>query len=230
MSSAARAVANKQNSKNSTGPNTPEGKRTSSLNAVRHGLTSQLVVLPTEDQAAYETFRASLFEDLKPQGTVETMLAQTVCDTEWRLERARRTETNILALVHHEELPSHITAIENPEERQAMTEAYGWNKYERTLRNLQLHESRLQRTLSKTLDEFHALQDRRKQEADDLMNEATNTKIHHIYNKLPFDPAALGFVFTNEQIDAELKRRHIAQQPHKPFSFEPKRPDPINMF
>jgi hypothetical protein len=49
MSSPLNAVqleANRRNAQQSTGPRTEIGKKTSSLNALRHGPTSRIVVLP----------------------------------------------------------------------------------------------------------------------------------------------------------------------------------------
>jgi len=55
---ATNAAAVKANAKSTTGkptgPRTAAGKQRSSLNALRHGLTGHIVVLPTEDQAAYQ--------------------------------------------------------------------------------------------------------------------------------------------------------------------------------
>ena len=59
MSSPSQSLANHENAQLSTGPRTPDGKRASSLNAIRHGLTSQLLALPGEDQAPHEAFRAN---------------------------------------------------------------------------------------------------------------------------------------------------------------------------
>jgi len=42
-----RAAVNKANAQHSTGPRTEAGKQRSKLNAFRHGLTGQTVVLPT---------------------------------------------------------------------------------------------------------------------------------------------------------------------------------------
>src|ERR1700746_978655 len=87
----------------STGPKTPEGKRKASLNALRHGLTGRVVVLPSEDMNAYHAFCNELMKDLAPEGPLETQFAQTFCDTQRRLNRARSTEESMLALGHYEE-------------------------------------------------------------------------------------------------------------------------------
>ena len=49
-----RAAVNRANAEKSTGPRTEAGKQRSALNALRHGLTGQTVVLPTEDHSAYQ--------------------------------------------------------------------------------------------------------------------------------------------------------------------------------
>ena len=54
MSTPNRAEINRENAQHSTGPKTEAGKKQSSLNALRHGLTGQIVVMPTEDLAAYQ--------------------------------------------------------------------------------------------------------------------------------------------------------------------------------
>ena len=46
------ASINRENAQHSTGPKTEAGKQKSSLNALRHGLTGQTVVMPAEDLAA----------------------------------------------------------------------------------------------------------------------------------------------------------------------------------
>lgn len=43
-----RAEINRTNAQNSTGPKTEAGKQRSSLNALRHGLTGQIVVMPAK--------------------------------------------------------------------------------------------------------------------------------------------------------------------------------------
>jgi len=70
-----RAAINKANAQHSTGPRTAAGKQRSSLNAWRHGLTGQTVVLPTEDHSAYERHSQSFLDEYHPQGATETQLA-----------------------------------------------------------------------------------------------------------------------------------------------------------
>jgi len=53
MTTAARVGAKRKNSLKSTGPKTPEGRATSSKNALRHGLLSREVALPGEDEKAF---------------------------------------------------------------------------------------------------------------------------------------------------------------------------------
>jgi len=58
-----RNATNRANAQKSTGPKSDAGKKRSSLNALRHGLTGQ-VVLPTEEPSAYKLFAAGMLKDL----------------------------------------------------------------------------------------------------------------------------------------------------------------------
>src|SRR6185295_7354718 len=89
---------NIENSKKSTGPRTDAGKKRSSLNALRHGLTGQVVVLPHEDIAAYKAFTAEIIATFEPDNAHERQLAQLYADTHWRINRAGAIEDNMLAL------------------------------------------------------------------------------------------------------------------------------------
>src|ERR1700693_4082640 len=91
-----RAVINRANSQHSTGPRTEAGKQRSSLNALRHGLTSRIVVMPTEDLEAYESHKKSFTDEYNPQGATEAHLVQSLAHTSWRLNRVAAIEANIL--------------------------------------------------------------------------------------------------------------------------------------
>jgi hypothetical protein len=81
----------------STGPRSPEGKERSSLNALKHGLRSQRPVLPGEDAAEWDAFRAAILRDLGPGTTLEEELAERVALQLWRLRRAARYEAEVAA-------------------------------------------------------------------------------------------------------------------------------------
>ena len=53
MATTAQVLANRENSKFSTSPRTPEGKAASSPNAKTHGLSAVDPVLPHEDRNEY---------------------------------------------------------------------------------------------------------------------------------------------------------------------------------
>ena len=62
-----RADANRRNAARSTGPRTAQGKARSRFNAITHGLTAFTVVLPGEDQDAYQQRLDDWTDDLQPQ-------------------------------------------------------------------------------------------------------------------------------------------------------------------
>jgi hypothetical protein len=67
MSSLKQIAANRRNALKSTGPTTPEGKRRSRCNAVRHGLTAETVIAALEDCEDYEAFQAAVISDYDAQ-------------------------------------------------------------------------------------------------------------------------------------------------------------------
>src|SRR4051794_1590023 len=82
-------------SNQSTGPRTEEGKARSAQNATKHGLRSERPVLPTEDAAAWDAFRADVVSTLEPANTMERKLAERVALQMWRQDRAARYEVEV---------------------------------------------------------------------------------------------------------------------------------------
>src|SRR5438270_8422824 len=92
MSSPAQILANQTNSLASTGPRTAAGKAVVSQNALKFGLTSQQVVLPHEDPAAFEALHAGLLNQLKPANDAEHLWVDNGAVAEWRVRRVERTQ------------------------------------------------------------------------------------------------------------------------------------------
>ena len=67
---------NRLNAKKSTGPITAEGKAQSSLNGIKHGLYSNVRILPDESAEEFTEFRRFLMEDMKPDGAMQVLFAE----------------------------------------------------------------------------------------------------------------------------------------------------------
>ena len=95
MTSEKQAQANRRNALKSTGPKTPEGKAAVRLNANKHGLRSQEVLLPGEDEEALKELDENLRAELQPLGELENLLVDGIIAAHWRLRRLRRVEAGI---------------------------------------------------------------------------------------------------------------------------------------
>ena len=93
MATALQLAANRRNAKKSTGPRSAAGKKRSSLNHLRHGMTAETVVLPHESAGDYDEIRGALMKDYEPATSQETMLVDQIAAGYWRTIRARRFET-----------------------------------------------------------------------------------------------------------------------------------------
>ena len=203
-----------QHQSKSTGPRTEEGKRKSALNATRHGLTARTVVMPYEDMEAYHTFCKELFEDLAPETPLERQYAQTFCDTQWRLNRARSIEDSMYALGHFEAAGQIETG--HPQVHAALTAARVFRDDSKSFVNLSLYEQRLQRTLDKSLKQLQTLQAERKarlevaaseEKAASVQNgaarEETETEPATEPQNAAPTPNSEQFVFSTAEIEAE---------------------------
>src|ERR687896_9682 len=104
MTSEKKAEANRRNALKSTGPKTPEGKDAVRLNALKHGLRSEEILLPGEDEEALRELGEHLRDELQPAGVVENLLVDRIIAAYWRLRRLGRVETGIFAWERSEEL------------------------------------------------------------------------------------------------------------------------------
>ena len=104
MTSEKQIKANRRNALKSTGPKTPEGKAAVRLNATTHGLRSQEVLLPGEDEEALKELNENLRTELQSVGELENLLVDGIVAAHWRLRRLRRVEAGIFAWEHYGEL------------------------------------------------------------------------------------------------------------------------------
>ncbi|HEY6345617.1 MAG TPA: hypothetical protein VIY49_29310 [Bryobacteraceae bacterium] len=152
-------TARRENAQLSTGPRTSAGKKRSSLNAFRHGLTGQIIVHTPEDQEAFKKHRDGIREALAPVGALEIDLAQAIAEDRWRLNRARALENAIFSLGQSEDPPEDS---DNPELDAALAQGRTWMAYAHQLHLLTIYESRISRSVEKNMAQLRTLQAERK--------------------------------------------------------------------
>src|SRR5260370_10172797 len=155
-----RAETNRENAKKSTGPRTEAGKQRSSLNALRHGLTGQTVVLPSDDLAAYQRHCKGFHDQYQPKNPTELQLTQTVADLSWRLNRATPIETTMLALGITEK--SNSVDTENDQVHTSLAMAKAFREQSHAFANLTLYDHRLHLHFHKALKQLLEMQEQRR--------------------------------------------------------------------
>ncbi len=187
-----KLLANRINAQFSTGSSSPEGRATSSLNAVKTGLTGRTVLLPSDDAAEYERHIHAIEAELRPGSAVERELVQSIADTFWRLRRISGLEAAIFAQGHVEFegcFDQYDASL-----RAGMIELQTFTKYEKQLRNLHIQEGRLTRRRERETAELQKLQQARKaREAEALETAAKANKA--------FVPETNGFEFSTADIE-----------------------------
>src|SRR5580658_4914617 len=206
MSTPSRIAINRANAQHSTGPKTPEGKQKSSLNALRHGLTGQIVVMPTEDLAAYRRHLDSFTEEYTPKGATESNLVQALADTSWRLNRVAALETNLLTLGIANATSPITDAPSEVQDAFAIVSAL--ESQSKALSNLSLHSQRLSRQFERTVIQLRELQKIR--QAQETLELSSLLDIMEMYEDKgeTYDPSEHGFVFSEQQI----KERFVARK------------------
>lgn len=109
--SEARRRASVANGRRSKGPTTPEGKRASSRNSLKHGLyQKELAAIPrgpfAEVAKDIEAFIEVIVSDLRPQNAIQDAMALGIAQAFVQEGRIQKVEASLLA---------QVTAVESPE-------------------------------------------------------------------------------------------------------------------
>src|SRR5450631_3887443 len=92
-----RRSANARNARHSTGPRSDAGKKRSSKNALKHGLTSIDAVLPNEDPDAFQEHLDQWLAYDKPSDPAHAAVIERAVSAKWKLDRCTRLETQRLS-------------------------------------------------------------------------------------------------------------------------------------
>ncbi len=93
-----------KNAKKLGGPKTPEGKSRSAMNALRHGLSANNLLLPGENAQEYESHLDGYFATFAPATLPEAQVVAQLGDLTWKVERLTKLEDNRLHARLEEEL------------------------------------------------------------------------------------------------------------------------------
>jgi hypothetical protein len=96
MTTRKQSAANSRNAKKSTGPRTVPGKRTSSRNAVKHGMFSAEVIALYENSEHFRARVECLVRELNPLGSLEYRVVGDIALSEFRLDRGANYEAHLL--------------------------------------------------------------------------------------------------------------------------------------
>src|SRR5580698_6144182 len=186
MTKQIRALISLVNAQKSTGPKTLPGKQRSRMNAVKHNLSGQHLMLQETELAAYNRMSSSMLNDLNPKTEPERQIAQKLIDINFRLNRLAAIENNLFSfgLTANETTTDHDDRIEV---MAAQTRA--WTERANYFDTLGRYESRLSRQLLKYQEEFERLQAvRKEQERIDSHRSRNDIK------RDQFDPASFGAI------------------------------------
>jgi hypothetical protein len=159
MPSKLQQETSRQNGAKSHGPVTPEGKAQSSKNAVKHGLTAAVVVLPHENKEEFNKLLHSYVHDFRPANQSQQDLVETLAATRWRLNRLVSLETHLFeqeTIRNKQTIEKEFTGMDD-----AGKLAWTLNKMVNTSKtpaHLLRYESQLNRTYERALKQLKELQ------------------------------------------------------------------------
>ncbi len=145
----------------STGPITPEGKKRSALNSLKHGFTAQCVTISADDIQNYKAHLASFHDEHKPATPTETFLVESLAEISWTVSRIRAQEQNYMSLVGQ----TVRVPCESPsaDVNTVMAQAYNLKNDLAQIDLLSRYEQRKMRVFREALRDLTALQANRKQ-------------------------------------------------------------------
>ncbi len=149
-----------ENNQNKSGPKTPEGKAVSKLNALKHGILSQEVLVEGEDESTLKSLTEALIDELKPVGPIEEMLVDRIISSLWRLRRSVSAERNTMEYIKNEGfILAGIDGVFDPKQ-DARIKAKNMLTNQ-GIETIQRYETTIERSLLKALHELERIQAKR---------------------------------------------------------------------
>lgn len=190
-----RSETARLNGAKSKGPKTPEGRRRSSLNALKHGLCSSSAVLSNESQARFNAHRDGYIARFSPADTVELDLVDQLVASSWRLRRALAVES---AAYEREMVRRAPECVDFTEDIRLFTAIQSLTDNSRFSAHLSRYEARVHRMYYRALDAIQGLKKhyktnprKRKKKTNETLSSRPTRARHNPGQPQPHFPAPL---------------------------------------
>jgi len=146
-------VANRRNARKG-GVKTAEGRAMTKLNALKHGLLSQEVLLEGESDKNLSELEDGLLNELQPQGELERILVDRMVSGMWRLKRVLVIEKANMEYEYHGRIDGMYPDSKKQRQLLALRDMLAGDPTEKILR----YETAIERQIYKALHELIRLQ------------------------------------------------------------------------
>jgi hypothetical protein len=208
MLSEKQLEANRANAQKSTGPKSEAGKQRSRLNAFKHGLSSQVFIMPEEEVEEFNQFAQEIVDSFAPVGATELQLAESFASYQWRINKAAAIENNMLTLGVMEEVAENLN-IPDARAHNAATYAKTFRQCADEFSRLSMYAQRLVSQSDKVMQQLLHLQVQRKRRIEAEKPQAAEIYVAHRMQNAAFDPQEHGFVLTVPEIEAYIHRLNL---------------------
>jgi hypothetical protein len=159
------------NGAKSRGPKTDEGRHAASLNAVKHGLSAETVVLPGESAEQYAAELSGYLHHFQPANKPEADLVRQLASVHWRMIRYTRVETGLFDLELEKQRGRFSKQWDKIQEDRRLAYAFEALSGVPSLALLNRYESRLHHEYQRVLKSLVQLQTTRRASESKLQNE-----------------------------------------------------------
>ena len=152
MSTQRKIDSARANGAKSHGPITEQGRKKSSMNALKHGITARTVLFSNDNHAEYDALLESYIESLQPIDPVEMDFVVEMVNAKWQQRRVQKFETQLFDQEMHEQKERIDERYESSDETFEQTYAFERLAHSASLQMLHREASRLERTYYRALN------------------------------------------------------------------------------
>jgi len=154
MSTQRKIDSARANGAKSHGPVTEEGRKKSSMNALKHGLTARTVLFSNDNHAEYDVLLESYIQSLQPIDPFEMDLVVEMVNAKWQQRRVQKFETELFDREMDEQKEKLDESYESYDETFEQTHAFRMLTHCPAMRMLHREASRLKRDHSRALNDL----------------------------------------------------------------------------